>query len=189
MSSRDKILAAVAANKPAATELPAVFDVHRDSNDLLASFFGVLHAIGGKGQRLQDAAVLKELLHFEGMVVNRSERSGVALTDVDENRPASEWEGLDVLIIDGGVGVAENAAIWVEESAMGHRLLPFICKQLVIVIEEKNLVPHMHEAYKRIQANGEGYGVFIAGPSKTADIEQSLVIGAHGPLGLMVYVV
>jgi L-lactate dehydrogenase complex protein LldG len=42
-----------------------------------------------------------------------------------------------------------------------------------------DIVPTMHEAYRQINIAEEGWGAFIAGPSKTADIEQSLVIGAH----------
>ena len=43
-----------------------------------------------------------------------------------------------------------------------------------------DLVANMHEVYLRIGKIGTGFGLFLAGPSKTADIEQCLVIGARG---------
>jgi L-lactate dehydrogenase complex protein LldG len=89
----------------------------------------------------------------------------------------------------GSLGVAENGAVWLYESQMINRLLPFICQQLVLVLETRQLVPTMHQAMQQVHPGSEGYGVFIAGPSKTADIEQSLVIGAHGPVGLTVYLI
>ncbi len=67
--------------------------------------------------------------------------------------------------------------------------LPFICQHLILVIDDENFVANMHEAYQKIDTNKSGYGTFIAGPSKTADIEQALVIGAHGPRSLKVFIV
>jgi L-lactate dehydrogenase complex protein LldG len=75
------------------------------------------------------------------------------------------------------------------ERQLVNRILPFICQHLVLVIRAGSLVSNLHEAYRTIEVGREGYGVFIAGPSKTADIEQSLVIGAHGARSLLVYLV
>ena len=71
---------------------------------------------------------------------------------------------------------------------MTNRLLPFICQHLVIVLDANKIVANMHEAYRQITIDKEGYGVFLAGPSKTADIEQSLVIGAHGARSVSIYI-
>jgi L-lactate dehydrogenase complex protein LldG len=65
--------------------------------------------------------------------------------------------------------------------------LPFITQHLIIILEKTQLVWNMHQAYQKLEKlNNNGFGVFISGPSKTADIEQSLVIGAHGSRSLIV---
>jgi L-lactate dehydrogenase complex protein LldG len=56
------------------------------------------------------------------------------------------------------------------------------------VISKDALVPTMAQAYAQIGNADYSYGAFISGPSKTADIEQSLVIGAHGPRSLSVFI-
>ncbi|NJB86286.1 L-lactate dehydrogenase complex protein LldG [Lewinella marina] len=94
--------------------------------------------------------------------------------------------GVDVAVLSARLGVAENGALWVSEEEAVHRVMPFITQHLVLVLEREQLVGTMHQAYRRIDIAATGFGVFIAGPSKTADIEQSLVIGAHGPRSLAV---
>jgi L-lactate dehydrogenase complex protein LldG len=93
---------------------------------------------------------------------------------------------VEVLEIDGEFGVAENGAIWLSEDAFPHRVAPFICQHLVINVSA--IVPTMHAAYARLGEVKSGFGLFLAGPSKTADIEQSLVIGAHGARSLTVVI-
>ena len=98
---------------------------------------------------------------------------------------------LDVLVCEGVFGVAENGAVWLPASKMGHRAAPFLAQHLMLVLDPRQIVEDLHAAYARLQAeaggiDAEGFGLFVAGPSKTADIEQSLVIGAHGPRSLTV---
>jgi L-lactate dehydrogenase complex protein LldG len=91
----------------------------------------------------------------------------------------------DTFIYEGLLGVAENGAIWCEAAGEARKQL-FLSHHLVLKINKKQILPTMIEAYERIDLTKSSFGVFIAGPSKTADIEQSLVLGAHGAMRMSV---
>ena len=96
---------------------------------------------------------------------------------------------LDVLVCESALGVAENGAVWIATSDAILRAALFLAERVVIVVGEEKLVDDLHQAYELIDVRAETFGVFVAGPSKTADIEQSLVIGAHGPKELTLVLV
>lgn len=98
------------------------------------------------------------------------------------------FEDVELAVIKAHFAVAENGAVWLTEQVMGQRIIPFICQHLAVVVEASAIVPTMHEAYARIGQADYGFGVFIGGPSKTADIEQALVMGAHGPISMTVFI-
>lgn len=121
-------------------------------------------------------------------VVSFSDRFPEASTGSLPEDP-HELEDLSLAIMEGQFGVAENGAIWMDDSQLQHRVLPFITEHLAIVLAKNNLVPTLHQAYEKIGNAHSGFGLFLAGPSKTADIEQSLVVGAHGAKSLRVILI
>lgn len=193
MSARETILKNITANKPQLVDLPAIdFNGVIQYNDLVQQYKTVLQSIGGGTVELQNINALQEELQAKKangeFVVNRITALGEVENTITQ-LTATDLAAVDTAYVEGTLAVAENGAIWLYESQMGNRLLPFICQHLVIVIERKKIVPTMHHAYQQIETAKEGFGVFLAGPSKTADIEQSLVIGAHGARSLIVYII
>jgi L-lactate dehydrogenase complex protein LldG len=93
--------------------------------------------------------------------------------------------GIVATMIRGRFGVAENGAVYVDAADLGRRTDVVSAEHLVVVMALDAIVPTMHEAVRLIPA-GSGCGWFLSGPSKTADIEQALVIGAQGARTLTV---
>ena len=102
----------------------------------------------------------------------------IATRNPDDVGRARDLNGTDVGIIRGEFGVAENACVWIPQT-MKEKAVCFISENLVILLPKSQIVNNMHEAYSRIKFNDYGYGTFISGPSKTADIAQVLVMGAQ----------
>jgi L-lactate dehydrogenase complex protein LldG len=193
MSSRDHILNRIRANRPPDTPLPAGIKGEEPGAALLDRFSEVLTGIGGQVHITTGFEAVQEELDAALRQARKTVNGIRSLRpfngpDHAQAEPG-DLEDVEVLYLEGKLGVAENGAIWLSEGALVHRLLPFACRELVLVLRAESLVADLHEAYQLIRINDEGYGLFIAGPSKTADIEQSLVIGAHGPLALRVWVI
>ena len=185
MSSRETILKAINANKPALVPLPSLqFKTSSNHEQSVLEFMDVAEKIGAAISRVNTIrdvnSALQSAISNRKYIVNTIPSIGEVNQEINVGNGAAFLEKIDQAYVMGTLGVAENGCIWVTEKSMINRLLPFICQHLVLVICIENIVATMHQAYDVIKIDEEGYGVFIAEPSKTADIEQSLVIGAHG---------
>ena len=198
MNSREKILQAIRLGKPAVQPLPSPIGFASTYPDLVEQFGAVLTGIGGNLVPVHTpdemAAYLRKEYDLSQPVMNLVSASFPELAEIGNVTPRSanphQFAHLYLVLLQAQVGVAENGALWVDESNFPLRALPFIAVNVAMIIREKELVGNMHEAYRQLSTQSEessGYGVFIAGPSKTADIEQSLVIGAHGPKSMTVF--
>ena len=193
MSSRDTILKEVLKNQPVRTALP-VIDLpittnHQDWVEALKVRLDILHVTV---REVADYSAIKSILQQEAIPQERTVTTipelGEVCTYIDSvKEDAHSLENVDLAIIPAHFGVAENGAMWVTDSLVQYRVLPFITQQLAIVVNRKDIVYNLHQAYQKIAGTSYDFGVFIAGPSKTADIEQSLVLGAHGPKGMTLY--
>ncbi len=200
MTSREKILTNIRNNKPTEqVALPTNINFESTTNDLISLFTNVLKSISGEAiVAVNNDFIEKDIIRsfpnisiFVNLIHHLSIKGSFAQEiDSYQIKDAHDLALVDLAIIEGKIGVAENGAIWLNESCFGgHRVLPFITQHLVIVLKKENIVANMHQAYSRIELANIGFGLFLAGPSKTADIEQSLVIGAHGARSLKVYLV
>ncbi len=192
MSSRDKILAAVAANQPQLTALPDISFLKGDVNGVQEKFIATLTAIGGKVIEVDNFNEITAYIKATTTLSQRVITTLIELTNMvelinDNSVLPHTFQDVELSIINAHLGVSENGAVWVKDDLLNHRVLPFICQHLAIILNKQNIVPTMHEAYENIGLENYGYGTFIAGPSKTADIEQSLVLGAHGSRSMTVF--
>jgi L-lactate dehydrogenase complex protein LldG len=187
--SRDTILAAVRAHQGDPAALPSL-PSFPSFPSLLERFKTVLGQVGGKWAERRAGSGLAEIVrsHYpdaERIVSTIGEPPGSTFVVGEETAPADLVQ-VELAIVRGRIGLAENAAIWVDDAQLPHRALPFVAEHFVVLLSASDIVTDMHAAYAALAGHKWGYGVFISGPSKTADIEQALVIGAQGPRSLLV---
>ncbi len=189
MDSRETIIKRIKRNSLEIKPLPDSFPgTESFSNEqFLVEFKANLVKAGGEilesGNNNEPGNYLEN--HFPGAIdlTRKADREKYSCA------PKEKLEKTQTVIVPGQLGVAENGAVWIDETNLPDRLLPFITEQLVIVLNGDNMVGDMVEAYRRINLEDVEFGVFISGPSKTADIEQSLVYGAHGAKKLVVIII
>ena len=192
MSSKERILTAIRAANMEEVALPDIPKFQKEEIDIVGGFKKTIESVKAKVVDAQGKAEIEQVvsqLFPDAKFIASTVEDITGNYNLNTVQNPAELKGVDLAIIKGQVGVAENGAIWVTESECIHRALPFITQHLIIILGKDDIVSNMHQAYQRIKIDETGFGVFIAGPSKTADIEQALVIGAQGARSLTVLIV
>ncbi|TDH27294.1 lactate utilization protein B/C [Segetibacter sp. 3557_3] len=192
MSSRDAIISRVKQNQPPPSPLPQLTNYDQHYEDLLQQYISILRFIGGEAHIVnsyeQVANILRGSFQEATRIISTVELTGLAAEIRPDIGDPHELENVELFITTSNLAVAENGSVWLRDEQLLARALPFISQQLAVILPKESIVATMHDAYDVIGQARYGYAAFVAGPSKTADIEQSLVLGAHGPKSFTAFI-
>ncbi|MDR2953643.1 MAG: LUD domain-containing protein [Prevotella sp.] len=189
MSSKEDILGNVRKHIKVQYDMPDMDIQVIEYLDKIARFIEASKTVGGNaillGKEEDINTVIRSLYPESQTIASNLEDITITTLNPDEVENPANLNGTDLAIVKGEIGVAENGCVWIPQSVK-EKALYFIAEYLVIILDKEKVVNNMHEAYERITFNDYGFGTFISGPSKTADIEQALIVGAHGARGVTV---
>ena len=188
--NKEDLLAKIRANIHTTYDMPSFDDMKGvQYADPLKQFVEMSKTVGGKVVELEKGQDINEVIKTcypdAKVIASNLPEVTIANRNPDTVAEANDLNGTDVGVVRGVFGVAENGCIWIPQT-MKEKAMCFISEYLVILLDRKQIVNNMHEAYQRIEFNSYGYGCFISGPSKTADIAQALVMGAQAARGVTV---
>jgi L-lactate dehydrogenase complex protein LldG len=214
MSARDAILTAVRGNLPRPTvplpevpgtnrkgietglgyrehfhRLPEVPGFPDEGEPILPYFRKQLEAMGGRSFETQSAAAARAKLAelFPTAKVICSAAPEVPGTRrIQDVRDPHELNDVDVGVVRSLLGVAEAGAVWLTQRELFVNALAVLSQHLVVLLDPAAIVDTMHDAYGQIDLTASPYGVFLAGPSATGDIEGVIIHGAQGARSLTV---
>lgn len=195
MSAREKILKKLRDNTRETYDMPAIDGLTPITYaDPVAEFIAKTTTTAGarlvEMKEGDDLNVLVRQAYPDAKIIASNLPDVDAQMNPDIVAEARELMKADVGVVEGAIGVAENACIWIPQQTK-EKSVCFAVQQLVIVLRRDAIVNNMHEAYSRIETSKEffqeyRFGTFISGPSKTADIESALVYGAQAARGVTV---
>lgn len=189
MTSREAILAAVRANKPApALPIPAIPLFERTSRPLFDQFQENLLRMGGKLAPPLEGGVdaLVQSLFPAAAVICSATPEMPGTRALDNCTKPIELADVDVGVVRAALGIAETGSVLLTEEELRVNALAYLAQHLVVLLDPRRIVGNLHQAYRDTRFASARYAVLVTGPSATADIEGVLIHGAQGVRSLTV---
>jgi L-lactate dehydrogenase complex protein LldG len=183
MRSRDDILARVRRNQPAPRPLPTLPTFDRALASPLDAFKAGVLRMGG---RFEVPAAGESVAGLVARLFPEAQTVASAVPEVRGNRPLEPagppgaLHDVDLGIVRALFGVAETGSVWLDERQFKVNALGFLVQHLAVLLDPAAIVANLHHAYRDRARFDVRYGVFMTGPSATADIEGILIHGAQG---------
>lgn len=191
MSARDNILARLRGGTPAGRRAEPPRPVL--SGDPLGRFINRLEAAGATLERLDDRDAVPAAV--QRRVATLAIDGAVAVAPALARLPWPDDMALDIGTTDGvarlavsqaHAGIAETGSLVMLSGPATPTLLNFLPEHQVVVLEAGSVLRHLDEALLLLDASLPRALNLVTGPSRTADVEQTLQLGAHGPRSLHV---
>jgi L-lactate dehydrogenase complex protein LldG len=162
-------------------ELKSIFEVVDDQDHLTRSLCSLRDTESWK----KIAAHCGELTDEAVRILDRP----VCRTDRPYN--VSELESCEVGITECDALIAQTGSVLVTGRSAGGRALSVLPPHHVVLARRDQLIADLPDAFELLKKTYEGnypsFISFITGPSRTGDIERILVLGAHGPRKLTIF--
>ncbi len=188
MDTRAYLLANVRKNQPANRELPAVPGFHRHPESPVSEFERSLKYMAGEfvGRPPSDfSAYLREKFPQATTICSAApEYSGNRKPEDYSNW--SDAADIDVTVVRSPLGVAETGSVLLTENELRVNTIGFLAHDIVILLDPKNIVENIHDAYQHAAFRESKYAVLMTGPSGSADIGGKTVHPAQGVMTLTV---
>ncbi len=163
--------------------LPEVQIFSHLGEPILPYFRRELEGMGGRSFEVADAAAAQAKvaeLFPTAKVVCSAVPEVPGTKRIEAASDPHELNDVDVGVVRSPIGVAEAGAVWLTAAELVVNALGFLSQHLVVLLDPAAIVETMHDAYGQIDLAASSYGVFMAGPSATGDIEGIIIHGAQG---------
>jgi L-lactate dehydrogenase complex protein LldG len=164
------------------TDLKTTFQVVNSADELATSLRG-----------LRDAEKWKKMGSHSGELTNEAARLlDLPVCRTDESYNVTSLESCDVGVTECDALIAQTGSVLVTARSAGGRALSVLPPHHVVLARREQLIADLPDAFALLKKKyGRNYPSFISlitGPSRTGDIERILVLGAHGPKKLTIFV-
>ncbi|MCP4725458.1 MAG: hypothetical protein GY863_10500 [bacterium] len=110
----------------------------------------------------------------------------ITFDDIGQNDFKNSIAGIPASLVRASYAIADTGTLAFIYDDCGNTLPHFLPECIFAVIEKSRLLPDQVELFEKVSPDEAKNMVFVTGPSRTADIEKVLVLGAHGPKRLIV---